>query len=138
MTPDAERQVLEYLVELRTEKPSTAEMHRDLKVTMHKIADWCQDHDKKDIERHAELKGAIEARDFRLNALESTTQRLGKAVEDTGSHQIADLKEALKDKRAQSTFWSQQRVVLALAALVTLTSGCTGALAAAVANKFIK
>jgi hypothetical protein len=95
-----------------------------IRIRLSNIANWQVEHETKDAGRHEEFKLSHQALVFRVQSLESKATEIASEVEETGRHNLADLKE--KGKK-------YDRIVLAV--IVAILSG--GGLVE-VAHQFLK
>ncbi len=71
----------------------TEQRKADTAGALHKILDAFTEHEAKDELRHAEVRGDFKGLSRRVDALESETNKLEKAVEDTGRHELLTLRD---------------------------------------------
>ena len=90
-----------------------------LRSMLQTLTDKVIEHDKEDIRRHAELTTQLGQHHFRIGSLEARQAELAADVEDTGRHNLEELRR--KAGRPEDVLW---KVVAAVACAVA--AGATG------------
>lgn len=125
MSPEVERQLLDFITEGKTEKVTLRDHLKTNTSAMQKIFHQLELHEQKDDTRHQQITEAFRGTHARLEKLE-------RDAEDTGKHNIEELKarlaeaqQAERDRKATKTTWSITWVHVAVTVLVAVCSGVT-------------
>lgn len=128
MSPDIERELLAYLAEGKTEKVSIKDHLAKNTGAMQRIFHQLELHEAKDDARHLEVKQA-------LAGVHARVDRLERDADDTGRHNIEDLKQQLKERQASSRTWATTWVQVVAAVAVAVASGALGVLITVLTRK---
>lgn len=132
MTPDVERQLLDYLSEGRVERLGIAKKVDSAADAVRHILDQLVLHEQKDDFRHAEVMNLVRGQDARITALERN-------ADDTGRHNVEELRTKLKEKDAiaaeRTKWWARWGVQLVTTAIFTIFVGLVSTLVTIVVTK---
>lgn len=94
----------------------------DVNGALHKIFNAFTEHEAKDEIRHHELRGDYRGLSLRVGELERDRDKLERTVEDTGRHEIVNLRADNKELRAHKwKLWDYVGAALAAAFAATIT-----------------